>query len=85
VVWVTERLDDPGVLPEQGLDANAVYSLGSATVRVYPKGHSRRAILLDLVQSMRPQVLELGLASGAELDELDAARPGRTSMTRTRW
>ena len=44
-----------------------------ATVRVYPKGHSRRTILLDLVQSMRPQVLELGLASGAELDELDAA------------
>ena len=43
-----------------------------ATVRVYPKGHSRRTILLDLVQSMRPQVLELGLASGVELDELDA-------------
>jgi truncated hemoglobin YjbI/SAM-dependent methyltransferase len=44
-----------------------------AAVRVYPKGHSRRTILLDLVQGMRPQVLELGLASGAELDELDAA------------
>jgi SAM-dependent methyltransferase len=44
-----------------------------ATVRVYPKGHSRRTILLDLVHSMRPQVLELGLARGAELDELDAA------------
>jgi len=43
------------------------------TVRVYPKGHSRRTILLDLVQSMRSQVLELGLVSGAELDELDAA------------
>ena len=28
--------------------------------------------MLDLVQSMRPQVLELGLASGVELDELDA-------------
>jgi SAM-dependent methyltransferase len=44
-----------------------------ATIRVFPKGHSRRTILLDLVQSMRPQVLELGLASGADLDELDAA------------
>ena len=43
-----------------------------ATVRVYPKGHSRWTILLDLVQSMRPQVLQLGLASAAELDELDA-------------
>ena len=44
-----------------------------ATVRVYPKGHSRRTILLDLVQSMRSQVLGLGLASGTELDELDVA------------
>ncbi|GAA5130738.1 methyltransferase domain-containing protein [Pseudonocardia adelaidensis] len=44
-----------------------------ATVRVFPKGHSRRTILLDLVRSMRPQVLELGLAGGAEFDELDAA------------
>lgn len=43
-----------------------------ATVRLYPKGHSRRMVMLDLVQSMRPQVLELGLASGVELDELDA-------------
>jgi SAM-dependent methyltransferase len=43
-----------------------------ATVRLYPKGHSRRTVMLDLVQSMRPQVLELGLASGVEFDELDA-------------
>ena len=28
---------------------------------------------MDLVRSMRPQVLELGLATGTELDELDAA------------
>ena len=54
------------------------------TVRVYPKGHSRRTILLDLVQSMRSQVLELGLVSGAELDELDAAARAH-SMTHTRW
>lgn len=44
-----------------------------ATVWAFPKGHSRRTILLDLVRSMRAQVLELGLADGAELDELDAA------------
>jgi SAM-dependent methyltransferase len=44
-----------------------------ATVPVFPKGHSRRTILLDLVRSMRPQVLELGLAGAAELDELDTA------------
>ena len=28
---------------------------------------------LDLVQSMRPQVLEIGLATATELDDLDAA------------
>jgi hypothetical protein len=27
---MTERLGDPTVLPEQGLDANAVYTLGSS-------------------------------------------------------
>jgi SAM-dependent methyltransferase len=44
-----------------------------ATARVYPTGHSRRTVLMDLVRAMRPRVLELGLASEAELDELDAA------------
>jgi len=44
-----------------------------ATARVYPLGHSRRAIRMDLMRAMRPHVLELGLASEAELDELDAA------------
>jgi SAM-dependent methyltransferase len=41
-----------------------------ARVQMYPPGNSRR---LDLMRSMRPQVLELGLASQAQLDELDAA------------
>ena len=40
---------------------------------VYPAGHSRRTIRADLVRSMRPQILELGLADEQELDELDAA------------
>jgi ubiquinone/menaquinone biosynthesis C-methylase UbiE len=40
---------------------------------VYPAGHSRRAIRADLVRSMRPQIIELGLADEQELDELDAA------------
>jgi ubiquinone/menaquinone biosynthesis C-methylase UbiE len=42
-------------------------------VQMYPPGNSRRTIRLDLVQSMRPQVLEMGLATAAELDELDAS------------
>ena len=39
---------------------------------VYPAGHSRRTIRADLVRSMRPQIIELGLADEQELDELDA-------------
>jgi hypothetical protein len=38
-----------------------------------PATSSRRTIRLDLVRAMRPQVLEMGLASAAELDELDTA------------
>jgi hypothetical protein len=40
---------------------------------MYPLGNSRRTIRLDLVRSMRSPVLEMGVASAAELDELDAA------------
>ena len=40
---------------------------------MYPPGNSRRTVRLDLVQAMRPQVLAMGLATAAELDELDAA------------
>jgi len=44
-----------------------------ARVQLYPPGNSRRTIRLDLVRSMRPYVLEMGLASEAELEDLDAA------------
>ena len=44
-----------------------------ARVQMYPHGNSRRMIRLDLVRSMRPQVMQMGLGSEAELDELDAA------------
>ena len=40
---------------------------------VYPAGHSRRTIRADLVRSMRPQIIEMGLADQHELDELDTA------------
>ncbi len=40
---------------------------------VYPAGHSRRTIRADLVRSMHPQIIEMGLADQHELDELDAA------------
>lgn len=40
---------------------------------VYPAGHSRRTIRADLVRSMHPQIIEMGLADQQELDELDTA------------
>jgi hypothetical protein len=44
-----------------------------ARAPLYPAAHQRRMVRADLVSSMRPRVLEMGLASDAELDELDAA------------
>jgi SAM-dependent methyltransferase len=44
-----------------------------AKVQMYPYGNSRRANRFDLIRSMRPHIVEMGLADEAELDELDAA------------
>jgi SAM-dependent methyltransferase len=50
-----------------------------ARVQMFPPGNSRRTVRLDLVRAMRPMVLEMGVATEAELDELDAAlRPHLT-------
>jgi ubiquinone/menaquinone biosynthesis C-methylase UbiE len=38
----------------------------------YPAGHSRRTLIPDLVRSLRPMILERGLASEPELAELDS-------------
>jgi SAM-dependent methyltransferase len=38
-----------------------------------PAGHSRRTLLPDLVRSMRPRILELGLSDDQELAGLDRA------------
>ena len=40
--------------------------------QMYPPGNSRRTVRLDLVRAMRPHIVEMGLASSQELDELDA-------------
>jgi ubiquinone/menaquinone biosynthesis C-methylase UbiE len=42
-----------------------------AYASLYPAGHTRRTLRADLVVSLRPAILELGLASQQELDELD--------------
>jgi SAM-dependent methyltransferase len=44
-----------------------------AKADIYPHGHSRRTLHTDLVRSMRPKILERGIASEQELDELDQA------------
>jgi hypothetical protein len=44
-----------------------------AVADIYPPGHSRRTIRIDLVRSMRPKILERELADDRELEELDRA------------
>lgn len=41
------------------------------TAPLYPLGHSRRTIRADLVRTLRTQILELGLSTEQELDQLD--------------
>ncbi len=65
--WIGRRV--PELLRQAGLTDVGV----QARAQAYPPGNSRRTLRLDLVRSMRPQVLEMGLATAAELDELDNA------------
>jgi ubiquinone/menaquinone biosynthesis C-methylase UbiE len=44
-----------------------------ARANVYRSSDTRRTVRLELVRSMRPAILELGLADERELDELDRA------------
>ncbi len=44
-----------------------------ARADVYPIGHSRRTVRLDIVQSMRAKIVERELLTEDELDELDRA------------
>jgi ubiquinone/menaquinone biosynthesis C-methylase UbiE len=52
----------------------------------YPAGHSRCTLLPDLVRSMRPMILQLGLSDEQELGEVDRAvrahlaEPGTVTM-----
>jgi hypothetical protein len=39
----------------------------------YPVGHSRRTVIPDLVRSLRPFILDLGLADEHELTRIDGA------------
>jgi ubiquinone/menaquinone biosynthesis C-methylase UbiE len=65
--WIGRRV--PELLRQAGLEDIGV----QVTAQAYPAGHTRRTIRLDLLRSIRPQVVEMGLATSPELDELDAA------------
>jgi ubiquinone/menaquinone biosynthesis C-methylase UbiE len=65
--WIGRRV--PELFRQAGLEDIQV----EARVQMYPPGNSRRTIRADLVRAMQPQVLEMGLASATELDELDTA------------
>jgi ubiquinone/menaquinone biosynthesis C-methylase UbiE len=65
--WIGRRV--PELFRQAGLADGGVES----RTQMYPPGNSRRANRLDLVRAMRPQIVEMGLASEAELDEVDAA------------
>jgi len=59
----------PALLQEAGLVDVSV----EARADIYPVGHSRRTVRVDLMRSMRPKIVERGLATERELDELDRA------------
>ena len=75
--WIGRRV--PELFRQAGLEEVQV----EATVQMYPPGHSRRTVRIDLVRSMRSQVLELGLAGAAELDELDSVARAHIDDPRT--
>jgi hypothetical protein len=52
-------------------------------IQSYPPGHSRRTVRLDLLAGMRTHILELELATEAELDELDATARAHIHDSRT--
>ena len=60
-------------IPELFRDAGLTDVKVESRTQMYPPGNSRRTVRLDLVRAMRPQIVQMGLASGQELDELDAA------------
>jgi SAM-dependent methyltransferase len=65
--WIGRRV--PELLREAGLEEVGF----EVRAHAYPSGNTRRTVNLDLVRSMRPRILELGLATETQLDEWDAA------------
>jgi ubiquinone/menaquinone biosynthesis C-methylase UbiE len=75
--WIGRRV--PALFREAGLVDVEV----EARAPIYPEGHTRRTVRVDLVRSMRPHVVAMGLASETELNELDADARAHLSDPRT--
>ena len=78
IFWVAFRRHgaDPAIgrrVPELFRQAGLTDVGAQSRTQMYPPGNSRRTVRLDLVRAIRPQILQMGLASRQELDELDAA------------
>lgn len=65
--WVGRRV------PELFREAGLIEVQVEARVQMYPLGNTRRTVIADLVSALRPQILAMGLAEAAELDQLDTA------------
>ncbi len=70
---LTELLRDAGLE-----DVQLTVHAGS-----YPAGHSRRTLMPDLVRSLHPAILELGLSDERELADLDTAVRAHLADPRT--
>ena len=69
----------PKLFRRAGLtDVGATVYAGS-----YPAGHSRRTVIPDLVRSLHPVILGLGLAGERELADVDAAVRAHLADPRT--
>jgi SAM-dependent methyltransferase len=69
----------PSLLREAGLADVGV----EVRAQSYPPGNTRRTTRLDLVRSMRTQIVEMGLASAAELEDLDSEARAHIDDPRT--
>ena len=70
-------------LPELFREAGLIDVGATVYASSYPAGHSRRTVIPDLVRSLHPVILGLGLAGERELAEVDAAVRAHLADPRT--
>lgn len=70
-------------LPELFREAGLTDVGAAVYAASYPAGHSRRTVIPDLVRSLHPVILGLGLAGERELADVDAAARAHLADPRT--